>query len=319
MYISPLQGIVVNLVNILNFSFLILAFQMIYYVREPLPGLNKVLFVLGGYVAATAYLQFFGFVEFAGTAEFGELIRVSGAPGSKQHLSLILSVFAVYFLHNLFLKMSILTLTMFVFVLFSLFITYTRVGYVFFFIVIFFWFVLQGYYGKFTISVRFIVAGLVLLGLLLIVMSYLMPDAFEAFISRISMLDMSEYSNRLRFDAWIRGWEFYIDGCIVFSCDAGMASQIPGKLFSINVPHYENGHIQILINMGMVGWGLLMLLLLYPLYRVKRPREFSVMAATIICLFIYMFNEIVPVFVLISLVLISAADVGNVRGENASN
>jgi len=308
------QAVSVGFVNILNIFFLSTAYY-IYSCRRDITVssiiknesvINTLILALSMYVSALSLFQFFGFIEFPGSWFIGEVVRLSGPVGSKQHLSILMGVLSLLSLSLYTRHQSKANLFVVVTNCLVLILAFTRIGYFLFGSTLLAYFIrnLQSF-RKLFFNKTFIFIGLMAAFYLIFFSGF--GDKFSLFLSRIFAIgDLEEGANLNRFESWSRGLELYLESPILISNMLGSASQIPKQVLDLQVSHFESGQVQYLINFGLiftvivnlvfVRWGCLSLM--------SRPVSIvSPLPITLaLSLFIYMFNEIVPIFILLPLV-----------------
>lgn len=306
------QAVVVWVPNILNIFFAAVAFQIATEKFEVDCDhrldryFSRMIIGISIYVSFLSILQYLGLVDFPGDALFGESIRLSGPLGSKQHLSLVMSILSLILLSIIHRSSSVLAVSAFLVSMLVLVLCFTRIGYVIFFLSVAIWASTNS--GRLFLSlgkrkgIIFVLSALALFA----IFGNLFYDELQTFIARLNTLESLDGSNVARIDSWRRGVDLFVDdtSLLISNC-MGSASQIPKQILGIEASHYESGQIQYLINFGLlpsllingifVGWFL----------KTKRVGVTKALPLVLMgALMIYMFNEIVPVFVLFPLVAI---------------
>lgn len=308
-------------VNMINLFFLVVTLVVLKY--QDIPSVksikpkkvNQIILFLSMYVSILSIMQYLGFIDFPGYwfigqgDNSGEVVRLSGPVGSKQHLSLLMSllsslVITIYFnsrilIHGFIALLSIVTLVL----------TFTRIGYLVIAINLFLYALY--YYKDISklIKSKLIYVISISSFLFLIFFPRILFFFALAFSRLISITNTSEVANTHRIFAINRGLELFARTPIFISDSLGSASQIPKQILNLSVFHYETAQIQYLINFGLIFTlfvGFIFLrwaFLAVSLYRNPKFCAFiplGLYAAT----FAYMYNEIVPIFVLMPMVSI---------------
>lgn len=306
---SPLQAIVVLGPNLLNIFFAAAAFHIATdrglpeYSSSTVKRFTSVVVGVSLYVSTLSILQYAGVLDFPGDVTIGEALRLSGPLGSKQHLSLVVAIFGLILLSIVSRSPSPLTITAFLINLFVLFFCFTRIGYFVFFSTLLIWGCLNGKRIIAALMSRKGAAALVFGVIILAVANSYFRKEVEAFANRADV-DVADRSNTVRMDAWRQGLDFYSnETTLIVSNRVGSASQIPAQILNLPVYYYESGQIQYLINFGLLPFILINMIFvgwffMSPKLGVAKGAPLALSAA----LFIYMFNEIVPVFVLFPLI-----------------
>lgn len=323
---SAAQAIVVMGPNLLNIFFLAAAFCIATDMKSPEYSASTVrmftwvIVSVSLYVSILSILQYAGVLEFPGDIEIGGGLRLSGPLGSKQHLSLVVAVLGLILLSIVSRSPSFLNITAFLINLFVLLFCFTRIGYFVFFAAVLIWACMNGKRLLFALLSRKGAAALISGIVVLVIASSYFDKEIETFADRADV-DVGDRSNTDRLGAWRLGLDFYSnETTLIISNRMGSASQIPAQILNIPVYNVESGQIQYLINFGLLPFILINLtfagwFFLSPRAGVAKGIPVAMSAA----LFIYMFNEIVPVFVLFPLVameqrIFAAADrVGKLR------
>jgi O-Antigen ligase. len=314
--VTPSQAFLVFAVNALNLTFVIHALRIcsLHDSVKVAPGFEKcfhgIVVVSALYACTLTFAQFLGYVEFPGDASFQGASRLSGPYGSKQHLSLSLALHALLLLSIWLRSKGVIAFFALLVTLFLLLMSYTRIGYVVFLLPLAHYFIVEGRKAQRLTSLitdpRAILFGLVLAVSATFVITR-HSEGVELLIARFQTIDVGEESNSVRIAQWMAGVEFYAShpSSFLISTMTGSASQIPRQLLGIDTPHYESGQIQYLINFGALAF--LLINYMFLTWYVKSPRQSVLKFVPITAaaaLFIYMFNEIVPVFVLFPIIAI---------------
>lgn len=305
-----LPSFVVLFVNLLNLYFVYVSICLCRcYKKVGCSSVDRdrftsVLRIVAVWVFSSSLLAFLGVVEFPGDATYGDYLRLSGSFGSKQHFAIVVSLLAI----SLYVCFSfsrnsldlLLSLLLIVVVLFS----FTRIGY---FFLGFFFFVYFLFASLKNTTIRVHTFFYFLGGLIFV---FWVGVEFNAQISvifeRISDFRISEGSNAVRIAAWGHGFDVFSSTPILFSDRLGFASQIPQNLFSIYSSHFESGHIQYLVNFGLIFWLLVIVLFCRLYWSIPNGFQFKFVAILVFLgLMFYMFNEIVPVFAALPFFLFS--------------
>ena len=319
--IAPLQTIVVFGVNCLNLTFLVAAIALAYELGANKPTnyktIEKTFNAIAIFVILTGYLQMFGLIDLPGEAKFGAYKRLSGPHGSKQHYSIALSIFT-YLSFSLARKLQ----TNFNWIIFSilcitLLISFTRIGYVIFFISCAVPAIIYGLTNTSTGSTKAIYSFLVLT-LFALTLGLAFQEETSTFIERLSTFTISD--NTKRIDSWEKGISAFENlRYHLVSDKLGSASQIPSALFNDRTPHYESAHLQYLVNFGIAFWLCVIALFLSWSIIQNSLWQLFFPIAILLSLTFYMSNEIVPCFIIFPLLsLINAIENPNRPTQNRS-
>jgi hypothetical protein len=309
---TPLQALIVLIPNFINLYFLLSAVCIATSRNELIltgefdRAFTKIVVLISVYVSVLSILQYIGLIDFPGDAIFGELSRLSGPLGSKQHLSLVVSILSIVLLSIILRKPTIATLGAFFLSIFILVVCYTRIGYLVFFITSAIWVAL---YSKKFASNAFSLKGMSIITIILLAfigVFFNFEKEIEGFILRLNTFDIEDGSNVARTMQWGEGLAFYVNDTIwLISNKMGSASQIPRQLLNLESSHYESGQIQYLVNFGLIS--LLLINSLFMIWFLKTKKSginMGLPLAMMVALVIYMFNEIVPVFLMFPLIAI---------------
>lgn len=311
------QALLVFAVNLLNLFFLAIACVIgsnrNHILVKSLIGeefVYKLVSIVTVYVCFLALLQYFGIVQFPGFWYVENQLRLSGSLGSKQHLSLLVAVLTSLSLTTLIDKSKFFDLLISSISIFILIISFTRIGYFVFVVnvVVFLLFKIFDTRRNSFKSLRFWMF-LFLISLTFFAFRVALPEVSDAlFIRLFSILDLNDYANEGRFIAMSNALSFLVDTPILISDQLGSASQIPSQVLSMfDFNHYETGINQYLINFGVLFVAVVTIMFLrwWIYFLLDKPgRKFSsfLPVSLYLSLFIYMYNEIVPIFVFFPLI-----------------
>lgn len=301
----------VVVVNLLNIYYLTLALIFLENIDRFKIDLNKsvnILRFLSLSIIITSIMQVYGLIDFTGSFAFQDNKRLTGAFGSMQHYSIFLSVISFLVLAVLYKRFSFLDLIIFIFLLYFLAISLTRIGYIIFIVSLLGYFILTFLSEDYNKIAKFI-PYLIFFAFGMLLFYYIYPDFFESFLGRILSINLEDYSNQLRVQHWISGFNFYFEGPILIGVNTGFASQIPSLIFSENSFHFESAVIQYLINFGFIFF-VLFLFIFYKWFSILKYGCFTkgLPLGMFVALFIYMYNEVAPIFILFLLIsLISSS------------
>jgi O-antigen ligase len=307
-------------VNIINLLFLVIALGIL-SCKQPLrPNVDsflviRIFYCVLAWVVFFGYLDFFDVVDFPGDSKYGNYSRAAGSLGSKQHLSLVLGLLVVMAMsirasifilfHRALLLASIILLA----------ICFTRIGYFVVIMSILSFVVWRLKKARTIKSVAIATVGSLILSVGFLVF---FPELFSVSIDRLFQIDPSEMSNMNRFYAWGLGWSYFTDGIIVLGSNSGFGSQIPSILFNEYSLHFESGQLQYLVNYGLIFFfGICYYFYLFFRYLPLGSLIAFAPPALWLSLFIYMSNEIVPVFVLFPLLAFIAVQINTSTASNS--
>ena len=298
--------VVVFGVNFINLFYIIAAISI--NISRPrievdvglLSRINKIL-ILNIFVFAS--LQYFGYLEFPGSYGFNDNLRLSGSFGSMQHLSIVIAILGLIQLYLVVHEKRIIDAIFFLMAFVVIVVAFTRIGYFIFFLTIVFALFNEFARNRFAIPLKYLTGFVVTFLTSVFVGFYFFPDIIFDFLMRVSSVGLDDYSNAERFWHWSNGLSSFMSGSILISDITGFASQIPLILFGERSSHFESGHLQYLVNFGLLFWLIIILLFIAWLKSFNFSGLFSWFPLVIfLALFIYMFNEVVPVFVLFPLI-----------------
>lgn len=291
-------------INVINIMFLIVSISILYninlisYYFAEFSSIY-ILRIISIFIIILSFASVFGFIDFPGTASYGDFLRISGSLGSKQHLSIILSLLFLMNLEISFKLMKVLDIIITFVLLTLLLITFTRIGYLIVAISVFLFYVNSFLFNKKIAHLKFILVFFLILFILFFLFYHYNSIYINTIIDRILDININEYSNKLRLQSFEAGIKLYFSGLIFISNQTGMASQLPGVLYGLNINHYENGQLQYLINFGLFFTILVMIFYARWAYFLRKINSFNSFTpvAMWFALFSYMFNEIIPIYV----------------------
>ncbi|WP_312168679.1 O-antigen ligase family protein [Stutzerimonas kunmingensis] len=237
-------------------------------------------------------------IEFSGSYGFLENTRLSGAFGSMQHLSIVIAILSLITLSIFIKSKKLIDATVFILLMSVLVISYTRIGYLIFGLSLAFYLVktsLTARHGALYKSVFPVVFGSLILTA---IAGLFFDDVAYSFLERVNGISFKETSNKERMMHWEMGLAQFISGPILIGSQTGIASQIPKIIFGEPSFHYESGNLQYLVNFGVIFW--LIILTIFLKWSILIPKESPLKHLPLVltlALFIYMFNEIAPVYI----------------------
>jgi hypothetical protein len=294
-------ALAVSTVNLLNVAFLVIAIQVLAVRKRLTFDADYLIFihiVIVLWVVFWALMQYAGLMAFPGAFGFHDNVRLTGSLGSMQHLSIVLALLSLMSLHIVAVHRSMLDVLVLALCLFTLAVSYTRIGYLIFMLTSIVYFLILFIRVDIRALLGWAIWGVVLgVGAFLVAVLFLSEPA-SYFMDRLMQIRVEEASNQDRIGHWWAGVDQFFNGLLLVSNVTGMASQIPRTLFDEFSFHYESGHLQYLINFGILFWIIVVFMYfrwmaLMPISTIIKPLPMAMLVA----LLVYMFNEVVPVYV----------------------
>lgn len=299
--VSILSMASVACVNFLNISFLFVACMLVERSNRTIINPNQVIIgtrILSLWIVSFSYFQYIGMIEFPGSYGFLENTRLSGAFGSMQHLSIVISILSLIALSFFIKSKKAIDAAIFILLISVLIISYTRIGYLIFGLSLACYLIktsLTARRGALYKSVVPVVFGSVIL---IAIAGLFFDGIVSSFLERVNGINFEEASNKERMIHWEMGLAQFISGPILIGSHTGIASQIPKIIFGEPSFHYESGNLQYLVNFGALFW--LITLSIFLKWSTLIPKESPLKHLPVVltlALFIYMFNEIAPVYI----------------------
>jgi len=298
----------VSTVNVINVYFLALA-SHVHRSQDRLPGSVAVMVwklarIISIWVATFALLQYFDVVQFAGSYRFAGRQRLTGALGSMQHLSIVLAILSVLFIARAEKTRRPIDIATCVLLMGTLLVSLTRIGYLIVGVTLAIYLLRMVALVQLRRIIPVALIAAPIFASVVVVVAY--SGVLDDVLLRLAGMSLAESSNQERIWHWSAGYRKFTDGLLIVGSWTGFASQIPRIAFGMDSAHYESGQLQYLINFGVIFW-LAIGLLFWRWYKALPSSSLGrgLVPALWLALFIYMFNEIVPVFVLFPLVTLA--------------